>query len=195
MDLAKEAALAFAQRVGSELGVPVFLYGLVGADRRPAFFRRGGLTELQRRVEAGELRPDAGPGSVEPRSGAVLVGARPSLVAYNVDLGTTDVGVARAIASTIRESGGGMPGVQAIGLALPRSGRVQVSMNVLDLVRSPLHEVVGRVEREAAVHGVAIVATELVGLVPEIVLSDAKAAGVAIPGIEESRVLERALGT
>jgi glutamate formiminotransferase len=195
MDLAKEAALSVAQRVGAELGVPVFLYGLVGADRRPAFFRRGGLAELQRRVEAGDLRPDAGPAGVEPRSGAVLVGARPALVAYNVDLGTTDVEVARAIASAIRESGGGMPGVQAIGLALPRSGRVQVSLNVLDLVRSPLHEVLGRVEREAALRGVAIVEAELVGLVPEIVLSDARAAGVDIPEIDESRVLERVLST
>jgi glutamate formiminotransferase len=194
MDLAKEAALAVAQRIGAELGVPVFLYGLVGADRRPAFFRRGGPTELQRRVEAGEVRPDAGPAGLDPRSGAVLVGARPALVAYNVDLGTTDVEVARAIASTIRESGGGMSGVQAIGLALPRSGRVQVSMNVLDLVRSPVHEVVSRVEREAALRGVAVVAAEVVGLVPEIVLSDASAAGVEIPGIDGSRVLERALG-
>jgi len=194
MDLAKEAALAVAQRIGAELGVPVFLYGLVGADRRPAFFRRGGPTELQRRVEAGEVRPDAGPAGLDPRSGAVLVGARPALVAYNVDLGTTDVEVARAIASTIRESGGGMPGVQAIGLALPRSGRVQVSINVLDLVRSPVHEVVSRVEREAALRGVAVVAAEVVGLVPEIVLSDASAAGVEIPGIDETRVLERALG-
>ena len=194
MDQAKEVALGVAQRVGEELGVPVFLYGLVGADRRPAYFRRGGLTELQRRVDAGELRPDAGPAVLEPRSGAVLVGARPALVAYNLDLGTTDVEVAREIASTIRESGGGMPGVQAIGLALPQSGRVQVSMNVLDLVRSPLHEVVGRVEREAAARGVAVVDAELVGLVPETVVSDAKAAGVEIRGIDESRMLERALG-
>ncbi len=195
MDLAKEVALTVARRIGAELGAPVFLYGLVGGDRRPAYFRRGGLAELQRRVATGELRPDAGPADVDLRSGAVLVGARPVLVAYNLDLGTTDVELARAIAETIRESGGGMPGVQAIGLALPRSGRVQVSMNVLDLARSPLHEVVARVEREAAVRGVAVVGAELVGLVPEVVLSDAQDAGVDIPGIDESRVLERALAT
>ena len=194
MDAAKEVALTVAERLGADLGVPVFLYGLVGADRRPAFFRRGGVAELRRRMKAGELRPDAGPASLDPRSGAVLVGARAPLVAYNVDLGTTDVEVARAIASTIRESGGGMPGVQAIGLALPHSGRVQVSMNVLDLVRSPLHEVVDRVEREAAARGVTVVGGELVGLVPEVVFSDARAAGIDIRGIDESRVLERALG-
>ena len=194
MELAKEAALTVAQRVGTELGVPVFLYGLVGADRPPAFFRRGGPAELQRRVESGELRPDAGPGGLAPRSGAVLVGARPALVAYNVDLGTMDVEIARAIATAIRESSGGMPGVQAIGLALPGSGRVQVSMNVLDLVRSPLHEVLGRVEREATLHGVAVLEGELIGLVPESVLADASAAGATIPGVDESHVLERALG-
>ena len=195
MEIAKDVAHEIAQRIGTELGAPVFLYGLVAGDRRPAFFRRGGPAELQRRMSAGELRPDAGPISLDLRSGAVLVGARPVLVAYNLDLGTTDVDVARAIAETIRESSGGMPGVQAIGLTLPRSGRVQVSMNVLDLARSPLHEVVARVEREAVLRGVAVVGAELVGLVPEVVLSDAQSAGVDIPGIDESRVLERVLGT
>jgi glutamate formiminotransferase len=116
------------------------------------------------------------------------------LVAYNVDLSTADVALARDIAAAIRESGGGMPGVQAIGLNLPRSGRVQVSMNLLDLERSPLHEVVERVTREAAARGIAVSGGELVGLVPERVFDDATAAGVSIPGVDESRVLERALG-
>ncbi|MDQ3672137.1 MAG: glutamate formiminotransferase, partial [Actinomycetota bacterium] len=102
-------------------------------------------------------------------------------------------GVARAIAASIRESGGGMPGVQAIGLELPRSGRIQVSMNVLDLERAPLHEVVERVRLEAARSGVELLDGELVGLVPERVLAAAVAAGVSIPGVDESRVLERAI--
>ena len=121
------------------------------------------------------------------------MGARPPLVAYNVDLATDDVSVARAIAATVRESGGGMSGVEAIGLGLPGSGRVQVSMNVLDLERSPLHEVVERVTKEAAARGVAIADGELVGLVPARVLEDATGAGVRIPGVDESRVLERAV--
>ncbi len=192
---AEHAARALAERVGAELEVPVFLYGSVGAGRRPAFFRSGGLGELERRVDAGELRVDAGPSRLDPRSGAILVGARAPLVAYNVELGAADVSVARSIAASIRESGGGMPGVQAIGLELPRSRRVQVSMNVLDLERAPLHEVVDEVRREATRHGVDVVAGELVGLVPERVLVDAAAAGVSIPGIDESHVLERSLGT
>ncbi len=195
MERAKSAALCVARRLGSELGLPVFLYGEVGSGRRPAFFRRGGLTELTRRVEAGELEPDAGPPAVDPRAGVVLVGARAPLVAYNLDLETDDLAIAVAVAEAVRESSGGMPGVQAIGLFLPASGRVQVSMNVLDVDLAPLHEVVERVRAEAAARGVSIRGGELVGLVPERVLDTAERAGVDIPGIDASRVLERVLAS
>ena len=193
MEEAKTAAISVADRVAAELGLPVFLYGEVGGGRRPAFFRRGGLGELQRRIAAGELEPDAGPRTLDARAGAVLVGARRPLVAYNIDLATDDVGIAREIAAVVRESGGGMPGIQAIGLYLPRSRRVQVSMNVVDLERSPLHEVVGRVVAESAARGVAVRGGELVGLVPERALAAAASAGAVLPGIDETRVLERAL--
>jgi glutamate formiminotransferase len=191
---AAEAALAVAGRMGGELGLPVFLYGEVGGGRRPAFFRRGGLGELERRLAAGELEPDAGPRRIDPARGATLVGARRPLVAYNVELATDEAGIAREIAAVVRESGGGMPGVQAIGLRLPSSWRVQVSMNVLDLERSPLHEVVARIGAEAAARGVAVRGGELVGLVPASVLEAAQSAGAQIPGVDETRVLERALG-
>jgi glutamate formiminotransferase len=193
MERAAHAARTLARRIGTELGLPVFLYGEVGAGRRPAFFRRGGLEELDRRMDAGELTPDEGPRRIDPRSGAVLVGARPVLVAYNLDLATHDVGVASAIAAAVRESSGGMPGLQAIGLHLSSSGRLQVSMNVVDLERAPVHEVVERVREEAASRGVEVVAGELVGLVPERVLEAAASAGVELPGIDESQVLERVL--
>ena len=193
MEDAKRAALAVARRIGEELGVPVFLYGEVGEGRRPAFFRRGGLAELVRRLEQGELEPAAGPRRIDPRSGAVLVGARRPLVAYNVDLASGDEALAREIAVAVRETGGGMPGVQAIGLHLPASGRVQVSTNVIDLDRAPLHEVYLRVRREAEARGVQLAGGELVGLVPERVLEAARAAGVEVPGVDESRVLERLL--
>jgi glutamate formiminotransferase len=93
----------------------------------------------------------------------------------------------------VRESSGGMPGVQAIGLHLPESGRIQVSMNVIDVDQAPLHELVERVRAEAASRGVEVAGGELVGLVPERVLQAAEEAGVALPGVDESRVLERAL--
>jgi glutamate formiminotransferase len=195
MELAKATARSLSDRIGTELGLPVFHYGEIGGGRRPAYFRNGGLEGLQRRVEVGELEPDAGPRRVDPRSGAVLVGARRLLVAYNLILETGDVDVARDIAATVRESGGGMPGVQAIGLYLPTSGLVQVSMNVVDIERAPLHDVVARVRSEAAARGVAIIGGELVGLVPARVLREALEAGVELPGIDESQVLERALGS
>ena len=194
MGAARRAAEVVARRVAAEAGVPVFLYGEVGGGRLPAFFRRGGLEELTRRVASGELRQDAGPNRLDPRSGAVLVGARAPLVAYNIVLETGELAIAREVAAAVRESSGGLPGVQALGLLLPRVGRVQVSMNVLDLERSPLHEVVERVVTEAAARGVAVAGGELVGLVPERVLSAAEAAGGEIVGVDESRVLERRLG-
>jgi glutamate formiminotransferase len=193
MELAKATARSLADRIGEERGLPVFHYGEIGGGRRPAYFRNGGLEGLQRRVEVGELEPDAGPRRVDPRSGAVLVGARGLLVAYNLILETGDVDVARDIAAIVRESGGGMPGVQAIGLFLPTSGLVQVSMNVVDIERAPLHEVVERVRAEAASRGVAVSGGELVGLVPARVLDAALEAGVELPGIDESQVLERVL--
>jgi glutamate formiminotransferase len=190
---AKQCALAVAGRIGADLGVPVFLYGEVGGRRRPAFFRKGGLDELGRRMVAGELRPDFGPGVVDPRTGVVLVGARAPLVAYNVDLDGDDLADAVAIARAVRESSGGLPGVQAIGLRLPRAGRIQVSMNIIDLASAPLHEVVARVAREAQARGVSISGGELVGMIPRRVLEAAERAGAVVPGLDESRVLERAL--
>lgn len=193
MELAKATARSVAGRIGAELGLPVFHYGEIGGGRIPAYFRSGGLEGLQRRVEIGELVPDAGPRRIDPRSGAVLVGARRPLIAYNVILDTDHVDLAREIAAAVRESGGGMPGVQAIGLLLPSSGLAQVSMNVVDIERAPLHEVVERVRAEAASRGVVVRGGELVGLVPASVLRAALEAGVELPGIDESRVLERAL--
>ncbi len=193
--IAADSALDLAERVGSELELAVFLYGEVGEGKRPAFFRRGGIAELERRVASGELRPDFGPAVIDPRSGAVLVGARKPLVAYNVDLKTDDVEVARAVAASVRESSGGLPGVQAIGLLLPGSGRVQVSMNVLDLERTPLHVVVTAVATEAEAHSAGIAGGELVGLVPAHVLDAAREAGIEIPGVDESRVLESLMET
>lgn len=149
--------------------------------------------ELERRVRAGELVPDAGPTEIEHGSGVVLVGARAPLLAYNLELGTDDIAIAQAVAATVRGSSGGMPGLQAIGLRLPAAGTVQVSMNVIDVERAPLHEVVERVRREAALRGVEVTRGELVGLVPEHVVRAAEAAGVELPGVDESRVLENVL--
>ena len=192
---AVSTARALATRIGDELGVPVFQYGEIGDDRRPAFFRRGGLDELRRRVQSGELEPDAGPRRIDPRSGVALVGARTPLVAYNVVLSTDDVEVAREIARAVRGSSGGIPGVQAIGLLLPEAAQVQVSLNVVDLERALLHEVLERVRSEAAARNVEVATGELVGLVPASVLAAATAANVVIPDVDASRVLENVLAS
>jgi glutamate formiminotransferase len=195
MPRAVSEARVLAARVGDELGLPVFAYGEIGEGRRPAFFRRGGPVELERRIESGELEPDAGPSRVVPRSGVVLVGAREPLVAYNVVLATDDVEVAREIARAVRGSSGGLPGVQAIGLLLPEAARVQVSLNVIDLEQAPLHEVLERVRHEAAERGAEVATGELVGLVPKGVLDAAEAAHAPVPDVDASRVLENVLAS
>ena len=157
-------ALTAAALVGEEVGVPVFLYGELAT--RPehverAWLRRGGPAELARRMEAGELVPDYGPPRAHPSAGATLATARPPLLAFNVDLATDDVELARSIAADLRESGGGPPGVRALGLYLVERGRAQVSTNVHDHRAVPLAEIVERVRARAPV-----AEGELIGLAP-----------------------------
>ena len=187
---ARDCALRLADRVGAELGLPVFLYGDSAPERGPAFYRRGGPDELQRRIDDGELRPDYGPARLDERAGAVIVGARRPLIAFNVNLATDDVEVARAIAGVVRERGGGFPGVRALGLLLPRAGRAQVSMNVEDFEAAALHEIVDRVEHEARSRGVEVAGAELVGLMPAGAVAAAAGAVLRIEGFSRSRVLE-----
>lgn len=191
MKRARAAALALAARIGADLGLPVFLYGESKGGVRPAFYRRGGPGELQRRLDTGELAPDFGPSRLDPSAGAVLVGARRLLVAFNVELATEDLAVASAIAARVRESGGGMRGVQALGLQLPRSGRVQVSLNVVDVEQARLADVVARIRDEARARGVAVARGELVGLLPEAAVAEPEA--LALDELPDDRVLERRL--
>ena len=171
-DGARTEAIATAAQIAG-LGIPVFLYGELArgpgrAER--AYFRNGGLAELWLRMESGELRPDFGPGLPHPRAGATLVTARPPLAAFNVELDSGDLEVARSVAAGLRESGGGLPGVRAIGLVLS-GGRGEVSTNVHDPLAVPLGAVVGRVRELAAPLGARPLEAELVGLVPEAALA------------------------
>jgi glutamate formiminotransferase len=190
MDRARLAARRVARRAGEELGVPVFLYGELGGGRGPAFFRRGGPAELQRRIDAGELTPDFGPTRLDERAGAVLVGARRPLIAFNVNLHGGSVEVAREIAAIVRESGGGFPGVRALGLDLPAAGVAQVSMNVEDWEAAALHEIVERIEAEASARGAEVAGSELVGLMPAGAAAAAAGAMLRIDGFDQSRVVE-----
>jgi glutamate formiminotransferase len=187
---ARETALALARRVGEELALPVFLYADLAPGRGPAFFRRGGPEALQRRIDAGELAPDFGPPRLDPAAGGVIVGARPPLIAFNVDLAGDDLEAAREIASLVRERDGGFPGVRALGLRLPRAGRVQVSLNVEDWAAAPLHELVATIEREARARGLELIGSELVGLMPAGAALAAAAHVLRIAGFDARHVLE-----
>jgi glutamate formiminotransferase len=164
---ARTAAVEIATQIGG-IGVPVFLYGELAHDpgrAERAYFRNGGLSELWLRMESGELRADFGPKLPHRRGGATLVTARPPLAAFNVELDSDDAELARAVAAGLREAGGGLPGVRAIGLRLS-SGRAQVSTNIHDPLSVPLAAVLARVRELAVPLGARPVEAELVGLVP-----------------------------
>jgi glutamate formiminotransferase len=175
-----------ADRLAEELGLPVFLYGILAGGRTRAELRRGGPAELDRRMAEGELTPDFGPRRLHPTAGAVLVAARPPLLAFNVELEPpATLEDARAIAARIRESGpDGLPGVRAIGLWLAESGLAQVSTNVEDHRAVTLADVVAAVAAHARVRG-----AEVVGLPP-------RAAYAGFPAeipIRGARILEDVL--
>jgi glutamate formiminotransferase / 5-formyltetrahydrofolate cyclo-ligase len=151
-------ALILADRLGHELELPVFLYGALAGGRTRAELRRGGPNELQRRIDAGELIPDAGPRRLHPTAGAVLVAARPPLAAFNLAVDAT-LDQAKRIAASIREGGPeGLAGVRALGLGLERAGLVQVSTNIEDLTATTPAQVVAAVQRHAPVTAAELIA-------------------------------------
>ncbi len=168
-------AIRLAHRVGkaigNDLGVPVFLYEAAATSeprRNLASIRRGQYEGLQAKLDCPEWTPDYGPRRVHPSAGVTAVGARGFLVAYNVVLGTDDVAIARAVASTIRESNGGPKGLKALGLPIASRGLVQVSMNLTEVETTGLLAAFESVEAEAEARGVDIVDSEVVGLVPKV---------------------------
>ena len=184
---ARAAAERFARLVADELDLPVFLYA--PPERGPAFYRRGGTDALQRRLDAGELAPDFGPPRLHETAGGVIAGARPPLIAFNVNLRGT-IEVARGIAAVVRERGGGFPGVRALGVELERAGLVQVSMNVEDWQASPLNDIVARIAVEAEARGAEVVGSELVGLMPAGAAAGAAGAALLLDDLAASRLLE-----
>lgn len=188
---AEAEALTAAARIGAELDLPVILYGELATTPEHVErgdLRRGGWRTLAERIEAGEVIPDFGPRRADPRAGVVLATARPPLIAFNVDLASDDVELARRIAAELRESGSGLPGVRAIGLQLAERGRAQVSTNVHDHRAAPLAAIVAAVRAHAE-----IAEAELVGLAPEAAF-EGFPADVPLRGFSPERhVLENAL--
>jgi len=164
-----DLARAFGARVADQYGIPVYLYAeaALRPDRvRLADVRRGQYEVLKARIGDPDRTPDFGPARTHPRAGAMAVGARPFLIAYNINLDTTDVEVARRIARRIRESGGGLPKVQANGFWIADLARAQVSMNLLDFHVTPIWRAWETVQEEAAAERVGLVESELIGLAP-----------------------------
>jgi glutamate formiminotransferase len=169
MDDCIELARAFGERIATRFDLPVFLYA--AAASRPervklADVRRGGYEGLKREIGMPGRGPDFGPDRLHPSAGAVAVGARPFLIAYNINLDSRDVELAKRIARRVRESGGGLPKVQANGFWIEELGRAQVSMNLLDFTTTPLWLVWESVRDLAAEDGVELAESELIGLAP-----------------------------
>jgi glutamate formiminotransferase len=196
-DATLQEAVRLAKMVGKTigaLGLPVYLYGAAAsAPHREnlAEIRRGGYKGLVARVGDPLWEPDYGPEEIPQGSGAVAVGARPFLVAFNAYLDTKDVEVARAIACEVRERDGGRPGLKALGLEV--GGRAQVSMNLTDLERTPLPAALEAVRRSAEKRGVSVESTELVGMVPLSAVLEVARHYLALPELGSEHVLEAAL--
>lgn len=196
MEECVELSRQVGRRIGEELGIPVFLYER--SATRPerenlADIRKGEFEGLRGRIGPDPaMAPDFGPARIHPTAGAVAVGARPPLVAFNVNLGTADVGVAKAIAKAVRHQTGGFRYVKALGFEIKERGIVQVSMNLVDYTKSPVFRVFEAVKREAARHGVPVVGSEVVGMVPLEALVDVADWYLQLEAFDkEGQVLER----
>lgn len=195
-DAVKAAATA-ARRIAEELGIPTFLYGEAARapERRDlAWVRKGEFEGLRDAVPVDPARiPDFGPRRLHPTAGASAVGARFFLIAYNVNLATRDLGVAKQIARAIREKDGGLPGVKALGFELADRGQVQVSMNLVDYRRTSPTQAFDAIAAKAAAAGVSVVESELVGLIPEAAAPRGFAEHVRLAGFTPDQVIEHRL--
>jgi len=188
--LARDVGAAVAER----FGVPVFLYeeaASAGHRRNLEDVRRGQFEGLVEKMKDPAWAPDFGPPAPHPSAGAAVMGARMPLIAYNVNLGTSDVQVAKKIAKGIRHSSGGFRFVKAMGLLLEERGVAQVSINMTDFKKTPLFRVFETVKNEAERYGVSVVGSEIVGLVPSEALLDAAEHFLRLESFRPSQVLER----
>jgi glutamate formiminotransferase len=197
MDDCVALARQAAARIWRELGIPVYFYqaAALRPDRlRLEDVRRGQFEGLRELALVDETKaPDLGGPGLHPTAGAVIVGARKILIAYNINLKSTNLDLAKDIARAIRTSSGGLPAVKALGLPLESRNLVQVSMNLTDFEQTPIHVVFSEVARLAARHGVAIEESELIGLLPRKAIEMAFAHWLKLSEFEPSRVIESAI--
>jgi glutamate formiminotransferase len=199
-DITMAECVSLSRRVGRAIGdqfaIPVYLYEEASATpsrRRLEDIRRGGFEILSAKMREPGWEPDFGPPIPHPTAGVTVVGARRVLIAYNVNLATPRLDVARRIASVVRARSGGLPCVKALGLPLQSRGLVQVSMNLTDYERTPPRVVFDRIVSEAAHDGVEVLESELVGLIPAAALSHTTASHLRLRDFSENRILENRL--
>ncbi|MEP6888932.1 MAG: glutamate formimidoyltransferase [Nitrospirales bacterium] len=192
-----DLAMRLGERIGRELHIPVFLYERAASRVERTnleAIRRGGLEGLAARMGTeATWAPDFGPSQLHPSAGGTVVGARPPLIAYNVNLRTNDIGIAKSIAKTVRFSSGGLPYVKAIGVELASCRLVQVSMNLTNYEVTPIHVAFEAVRHQAEQRGVQIADSEVIGLIPQQALIHAAEASLKLERFEQSQVLESRL--
>jgi glutamate formiminotransferase len=196
MEEAVATARQVGQRLGQALGIPVYLYeeAATRPERRNlADIRAGEYEGLPQKLADPNWVPDFGPRQPHPTAGATAVGARIYLVAYNVNLGTPDVAIAKAIARAVRAKTGGLQNVKALGVMIQERNLAQVTMNVVDPFRTPLYRVLEMVRMEAARYGVTVVSSEVVGLVPLAVILETARYYLQLEGFRDDQVLESRL--
>jgi glutamate formiminotransferase len=188
-----DLARAVGRSIADAHGLPVYLYEEAAAQperRRLEQVRRGQFEGLAERMRRQEWRPDFGPSTPHITAGATAVGARRPLIAFNVNLDTDDLAAARAIASAVRESSGGLPCVKAMGVWLAHRGVAQVSMNLTDFRRTPIEVAYGAVAREARLRGMNVLDSELIGLIPADALSGTTPERLKLANFDRARILE-----
>ena len=199
-DMTMDECVVLAHELGKEiaekLSIPIFFYE--AAAKRPQMkalpdVRKGEYEGLKESIKTPERAPDEGPQAMHPKAGATVVGARPFLVAFNINLDTPDVSIAKKIAQTIRAAKGGYVNCRAIGLMLDDRGIAQVSINMTDYTSTPLHRVFETVKSEAARYGVNVTGSEVIGLTPMQALIDAADFYLRIENFKREQVLEARL--
>lgn len=196
MQDAVEIAKQVAKRIADELHVPTYLYSAaatIPARKRLPDVRQGQYEGLKTSISTPERKPDYGEPKMHPTAGATAVGARPPLIAFNVNLGTTNLQMSKDIAKGLRESSGGLVNVQALGVDLAAEGLTQVSMNLLDYTKTPIHRAYELVRVEAERYGVPVVGSEIVGLIPLDALVGVVDFYLRLKGFGRSQVLEARL--
>ncbi|MGB9791842.1 MAG: glutamate formimidoyltransferase [Thermacetogeniaceae bacterium] len=196
MEECVELARQLGKEIGEKLRIPVYLYeeAATRPDRKNlADVRKGEYEGLKEAIKTPERQPDFGPCEMHPTAGATAVGARPPLIAFNINLGTSDVNIAKAIARSIRGSSGGYPSIKALGILIEETGMAQVTINVCNFRQVSLARVFETVKSEAERYGVNITSSEIVGLVPLDAIVDVAAFYLRLAGFKSDQVLEKRL--